>query len=71
MSQVHRKTVCSRCPKWQLGSCVRLAKVMVAEHPACETGRRLINARDTYRRARAKKNPPSRCCASEDRGQVR
>ena len=55
MSRTYRKTVCGRCPKWQLGSCVRLAKVMVENHPACAIGSKLIYSRDNYRRAKAKK----------------
>ena len=54
MSRVYRKTVCGRCPKWQLGSCVRLAKVMVENHPACAIGRKLINSHETSRRAKAR-----------------
>ena len=41
-----RKTskVCGGCPKWREGNgcCPFLAKVMVAAHPACRTGMRLI-----------------------------
>lgn len=41
-----RKTskVCGDCPKWREGKgcCPFLAKVMVAAHPACRTGMRLI-----------------------------
>lgn len=55
MKRTHRKTTCGRCPKYQTTVCVVLAKYMVPQHPACELGRRLINSRDTYARAKAKR----------------
>ncbi len=54
MSRVYRKTVCGRCPKWQLGGCVRLGKQMCPAHPACAIGRKLINSRQTSRRAKSR-----------------
>ncbi len=56
MSRPYRKTVCARCPKLQSGCCVRLAKIMVADHPACAIGRRLIHSRDNCRIYHAKKS---------------
>lgn len=56
MSRPYRKTVCGRCPKLQSGCCVRLAKIMVADHPACAIVRRLIHSRDNCRIYHAKKS---------------
>ena len=55
MARRNRKTTCGRCPKWVNGVCVVDAKIMVAQHAACELGRRLINSRDTNARARLRK----------------
>lgn len=53
-----RKTskVCGGCPKWREGKgcCPFLAKVMVAAHPACRTGMRLIQ-NEYMRKYRAKR----------------
>ena len=45
--------VCGRCPKWRRSWCCPFAKIMVAAHPACSLGVRLINSRDTAARAKA------------------
>lgn len=40
--RVHRRYTCSRCPKWFRGYCRILGKIMVAAHPACDRGKKLI-----------------------------
>ena len=51
---MRRRLTCAHCPKYQLGCCVVIARQMVPDRRACAVGRRAINSRDTYRRAKAR-----------------
>lgn len=45
----YTRHTCAMCPKWYLGYCSIYARVMVAQHPVCDAGKRFI-ANETSRR---------------------
>ena len=52
------RLTCGRCPKWTRAVCLVQGKIMLAAHPVCEFGRRLIRqlvVNESVRKWRAKK----------------
>lgn len=41
--RIYRKHTCGMCPKWFRGYCGIYAKIMVADHPVCEAGKKFVN----------------------------
>ena len=46
------RLTCCRCPKWRKAVCLLQGRIMLALHPVCEIGRRLIRQEAVNRSVR-------------------